>query len=261
LSSVEVRHLTALQLDPLHATRLGRYRFFALEAVHDRAAVAAVRAVLAAGGPPPPGVDLARLADAADALRAVRRSVWRGLVWDNGRKEPWWRLAVDGFPNAVRMGRPGERCPCGLAPVDRLHDFWECPAAGAVVAALRAELGPGTAMNRAHVWLMEPPGGVNARVWQVVCLAAVAAMRKATALLHGWRARGAQGGPPSGGVAGAGARAVTLFWTLLHEFAALPPGAGFRGTRGLDVSAGHPFLRPGAGEHGWVVWRAPHEPP
>ncbi len=86
-------------------------------------------------------------------FRATLRRLW-GLRWENGRKEPLWRLAVHGvagFPaiaaHATRKAaarlRAAARCPCGARMTGdgpcwvRWHLFWDC----FVARSLREEMG------------------------------------------------------------------------------------------------------------------------
>lgn len=217
---------------------------------------------------PPQGADPA----GAPPLHAVEQGValvgklrdrlWRKLKWENHHKEPWWRLAVDGVPNNVRLHRAAVPCHCGGAPADRRHHFWACPVAQAVVAALQAQL-PGGPIQPRHVWLMVPPAGVQPRLWEVVCLAAVEAMEAGRKAL--WAAafgRAEQGGAeaaaaeplPAQAVAAAAAKAVACFWGALEDLVA--DGGSHRVPVDLrSVPPQHPFLRVGA-DGDLVVHRA-----
>jgi hypothetical protein len=108
------------------------------------------------------------------------------LPWENGRKEVFWRLAYDALPTAARMHRD-QPCECGSGPrPDRHHHFWACPVAQAVVAAVQAALAAAAPppaeqpapLLPANIWLARAPPGLDARVWGVVCLAAVEAMNR-----------------------------------------------------------------------------------
>ena len=116
-------------------------------------------------------------------LQAAMQRLWR-LPWENGRKEAFWRLAYDALPTAARMhvDRP---CSCGCpAPrPDRLHHFWACPVAQAVVSDIQAACATAAApapppppLALAHLWLARTPAGLHAGIWGVVCLAAIEAM-------------------------------------------------------------------------------------
>lgn len=140
---------------------------------------------------------MSRDADAAPVVGAMR-ALWR-LRWDNGYKEVYWRLALDGLATAARMHMPSESCLCGHLCPGRLHHFWQCPVAVAVVREVLAGLPPAwctrpvggpPALACSHVWLMTPPRGrrrVCAGVWRVVCLAALVAMDEGRRATNGWR--------------------------------------------------------------------------
>ena len=187
------------------------------------------------------------------------RRLW-AIKWEREHKETLWRLAVDGVPlpgNTHLRGTPVEPCACGgfggaagqqQAPQcsPRAHHFWECPVAQAVIQQVTAYV-PGT-ISRANVWLAEAPIGVQQCVWDVVSLAALAAMERARA---GLRAVNRRAAPPTlGGDAQepadalatplevAIARAVLDFWQRVQGFAEL--GVPRRGWDG--VGPDHPIL-------------------
>ena len=93
-----------------------------------------------------------------------------------------WRLAVDGIPplgNSHMRGAPVRPCGCGgyaagssagVSP--RLHHFWRCDVAQAVVGQMEGALG--TRVSREAVWLAQAPSGVQQ--WDVAWLAGVSAM-------------------------------------------------------------------------------------
>ena len=89
------------------------------------------------------------------------------------------------------------------APALRLHAFWECPVAQAVLRVLSGALvSPGlppVALHVAHLWLCLPPLPVlNATVWRLACLAAVSAMdygRRVMWAVH-FEAEALAAGPP-----------------------------------------------------------------
>lgn len=77
------------------------------------------------------------------------------------------------------------RCPCfSPAPpmhVGRLHTFWHCPVAQAVVGVLSGEVG--APFSRPQLWLALCPPGVAAAVWRVVVCCAFSAVAYGRALL------------------------------------------------------------------------------
>jgi hypothetical protein len=179
LSPVPLKHLTVkvatqLQLGPLAAER----RSSVLDFVAEFAAPAARR-------------DVPACEPWAERVFAAMRQLW-SLQWDNHFKEVYWRLVHNGLPTAARMHQAR---PCGVCQqqpvlaaaeplIGRLHHFWECPVAQAVVAAVQRQLPPAWCsepLTAHHVLCMHPPAGgagttLHAGVWRVVCLAAVCAM-------------------------------------------------------------------------------------
>jgi hypothetical protein len=183
--------------------------------------------------------------------------IWQRVKWENDFKKPFWRLVLNGFANNAGMGNASKPCHCGVAPVDRLHMFWECPVAVAVRDAITVELGSAASLDRVNLWMMRPPPGMHRGVWMIVCLAAVAAIHKGCRLLWGWATREAQGGPPSAGAAAAGRRAVSYLWEFLTDFASMP-GVVRLMVRTDDVPANHPFLAL-ADDGGFVIHRRTDE--
>ena len=78
----------------------------------------------------------------------------------------------------MRLHRP----PWGLSDQEasfewRLHHFWKCPVAAAIVGAIRGQIPGGGAISCADIWLLRPPPGVtHSGVWGMVAAAAIAAM-------------------------------------------------------------------------------------
>ena len=174
----------------------------------------------------------ARNGTAAEA-QAVLRRLWRARC-ANGVKETFWRLAHDAVPTSARMHR-AEPCPCGAPPpADRLHHFWGCPVARAVVDTISAAVG--APVPRAAVWLARPPAAVYGGVWDVVCLAAVAAMDHGRRLL--WAL--STGPPPVAPLAVTAAHtACARFWSHLSDFVALRAAPASWLAR---CPTGHPFI-------------------
>jgi exonuclease III len=186
--------------------------------------------------------------------------LWR-VRWENKYKEPFWRLVHDALPTAARLHSTGLPCPCGTGGQrpDRLHHFWACPVAQAVVGAIGAAVAAAgrpqpEQLSRAHIWLARPPAGVRPSVWRVVCLAAVAAMDSGRRHLARWLLAPAQQ-PAGTPLHEAAARAaVARFWCLLADFAAL---RAYPRSFPASLPAGHPFLAPGALPGALVVHRPP----
>lgn len=213
-----------------------------------------------AGALPP-----AAAADAAqEQLEQGMQQLWR-VPWENQRKETLWRLTVNGVAAAgghdIIMPGP---CPCGCPRLPtpraaRLHAFWGCPVAQAVVEQLRLCLPAGARPLRcADVWLLRPPAGVHAGVWGVVCAAALDAMahgrRALWAVSRGVKApdprqtlitdylpvvRAAGVLPPLTGVQRAERSATAWLWTQLQDFVEL---RGVPAQWGDEVLAAHPFV-------------------
>ncbi|KAI3427176.1 hypothetical protein D9Q98_007113 [Chlorella vulgaris] len=214
LSSFTVRHGTSLLTSPTATRRAAQY-FTPFGLLADAAA------------PAPAAV-----------VQAVLARLWR-VRWENCHKEPFWRLVCDAVPTASRL-HMDQPCQCGGAPADRRHHFWTCPVARGVVDSIAGEL---TArqllpapLAAAHIWLAAAPAGVHGGVWDVVSLAAVAAMD------HGRRRMYAMSLappplPPLVPVCLRSARA--RFWTLLTDFVALRCAPA---SWQAHLPPGHPFI-------------------
>ncbi|KAI3428647.1 hypothetical protein D9Q98_007470 [Chlorella vulgaris] len=214
LSSFTVRHGTSLLTSPTATRRAAQY-FTPFGLLADAAA-------------PAP----------AATVQALLARLWR-VRWENCHKEPFWRLVCDAVPNASRL-HMDQPCQCGGAPADRRHHFWTCPVARGVVDSIAGEL---TArqllpapLAAAHIWLAAAPAGVYDGVWDVVSLAAVAAMD------HGRRRMYAMSLappplPPLVPVCLRSARA--RFWTLLTDFVALRCAPA---SWQAHLPPGHPFI-------------------
>lgn len=207
---------------------------------------------------------------AQDRLEAAMARLWC-LPWENGRKETLWRLTVNGVPGAGGCDIClGGRCPCGWAgPPDgvtrsvgarswRQHYFWECAVARVLVEHVQAAL-PGRQVLRRHLWLLQPPAGVHACVWEPVCAAVLEAMAFGRKLL--WarheerlpqpgqrcitqffpvvRARQSPQPPPLH--ERVGRLAVAKFWELLQGLVTLDE-CPVKDRRWEAVPADHPFL-------------------
>jgi hypothetical protein len=160
--------------------------------------------------------------------------------WENRNKEPFWRLVYDAFPTAARLHLE-QPCCCGAAATaDRHHHFWACPVAQAVVTAISsaaaAQQPLAAPLSKDSIWLARSPAAVHSGVWDVVCLAAIAAMD------HGRRRMYALslGPPPATPLHVSSSRsAVAYFWERLTDFVALRRvPASWR----ASVPLGHPFI-------------------
>jgi hypothetical protein len=174
-----------------------------------------------------------------DELLGVLGRLWR-VRWENRNKEPFWRLVYDAFPTAARLHLE-QPCCCGAAATaDRHHHFWACPVAQAVVTAISsaaaAQQPLAAPLSKDSIWLARSPAAVHSGVWDVVCLAAIAAMD------HGRRRMYALslGPPPATPLHVSSSRsAVAYFWERLTDFVALRRvPASWR----ASVPLGHPFI-------------------
>lgn len=247
LLGLTVKAATLLQLRPALQDLLTRHEDYVRDAygVH----------------PPPPG--------ALGDFRETLGRLWR-LRWENEHKEALWRLAahgIAGFPmmrgRAGREGVSGSgqvvRCPCGAVFVRpgvcavRRHLFWDCFVARTLLEdiseTLRARGGVEvTAVERPHLWLVVAPAGLHARVWDVVGLAALAALERGRQRMYSAFGDTSVLSRPT--LVRIGAYVVADFWARLASYAALglpPPGWS-------SVPGDHPFL---ANVDGRVVFRGP----
>jgi hypothetical protein len=186
---------------------------------------------------------------ALEALQGTLERAWCTVRWENHHKETWWRLTVDGVPlvGNAHVRRPAPLCACGAptAPVPRVHHFWLCPIAEAVIVEIAAV--GGVAMDRQRLWLLEAPPALQQCVWDVVCLAAFAAMERGRRHANALATRGSHARPQL--VAAACAAAVADFWGRLASFAA--QGAAPRGWD--DVPPTHPFVGVSPGDRQLVL--------
>jgi hypothetical protein len=186
-----------------------------------------------------------------EELSRLLHAAW-ALKWDNHRKEVLWRLMLDALPTAERMHHHQQVCACGVVCPGRLHHYWECPVAQAVVTCLNNQLhmcDVQADVYRPHVWLARSPcTAVHAGVWLVVALAALLGMDKGRKLLFAWAQRMAQQPPASQHeilvqhqhhIMLASRMATATFWDMLHDFVGVndchPEWEG-------KVGITHPFL-------------------
>jgi hypothetical protein len=108
------------------------------------------------------------------------------VPWENGYKEVFWRLAINGVRAASAYQRYfSAPCPCGVvgsgAQGDceqmRQHAFWECAIAQVVHTQVHRGLG-GALLQQWHLWLVDPPPAVCEMVSRVVVMAAFWAMEQ-----------------------------------------------------------------------------------
>ena len=226
LHDYTVRHGTTMQLAAVEASRSTAHRRFVSEALGLAEVAPQVQA------------ESARLSSTIHRL-------WGSVRWENANKEAYWRLTVDGIPllgNSHMRNAAPARCGCGHFPIaartcpPRLHHFWHCRVAQAVVEQVEARVG--APIRREQLWLGVCPPGLEQCVWDVVVLAAVSAVETGRRFMAAG-VRGASDAPPGGLAERAARRAVTDFWGRLQGFAALKVPR-----RGWDaVGARHPILR------------------
>jgi hypothetical protein len=178
LAQLTVRAATQLQLGPTRGHLQQRHAAFAQRAL--------------AGQPPPAE---------PPAIGDTLRRLWR-LRCCNKFKVAYWRLTLNAFPTASRMGdaAAARACAAGCpAPVGTVglgveHHFWDCGVAVAVRGEVARQLQLPGPLLRSALWLCERPAlSVHAGVWDVVCLAAVHAME--VGRKRAWAVRAA---PPGG---------------------------------------------------------------
>jgi hypothetical protein len=218
LLDASVKSLTVLQLGDVGDARGQLHAAFVAEAL------------------PALAPEAERLAAVAALVGGTLPRLW-GIRWENAQKEVLWRLAVDGVPmpgNSHMHGSAPRACACGghVAPSPRMHHFWDCPVAQAVVAAVSAAAG--VAVPRATLWLVLCPDGLCPVVWDVVCLAALSAMERGRR--SAVSASAAAAGAPA--AQRAAAVAVTDFWGRLASFVALRVAP----VSWADVPPDHPFV-------------------
>jgi hypothetical protein len=133
-----------------------------------------------------------------------------------------------------------------------------------VRAQLQAQLAPGVQLQRAHVWLVAAPTGVEQDVWHVVAAAALSAIEKGRRALfarareeqeeqqrggrqvtleEAWRLEGPPPASPAERLsAGAGRVAAERLWELLQDFANTQSGLGGWGPKHGWLPPDAPFL-------------------
>ena len=182
----------------------------------------------------------------ADRVLGVLRRLWK-LQWDNKHKEVYWRLALNGLPLAARMknSRPGApvlTCGCGHTNPCQRHHYWDCWVVEDVKLASNAKLATNQQITPQNLWLCDAPEGVHAGVWDVVCVAAIAAMDSARRRMVAARMEAERQGlrrTPQEIPQQASRQAVSRFWDLLQDFCSLATAP----TKWQEqVTQGHPFL-------------------
>ena len=250
LSQFRVRGGTARQLAQPQARRRQLLAVFVALATSDPQPAAPGAPLPATPVPPPDAVTAA----AAELQRTLTR-LWR-LPWDNTHKEVYWRLALNGLPLASRMPPTPRPCQCGSHDPHpgRLHHYWTCPAAVAVADAVSTALG-GVPLTRSNLWLARPPPGIHRGVWDVTCLASLAAMDGGRRMMVARSMAAPPDTPPDPALPAAAARhAVARLWILLEDFCSV--GTAPFSWR-AEVPPTHPLLRWDALSSHWRLVRAP----
>ena len=162
------------------------------------------------------------------------------LPWDNQHKEVFWRLALNGLPLAARMPKDGQPCSCGTSgPLPgRMHHFWECPVAVAVVSSLEAQLG-GQLLAPPNIWLAQPPVGVHTGAWELISLASISAMDAGRRLLYRQASTPDADTTTINRVAAARRHAIARLFILLQDFCSLNCApASWK----AEMHTSHPFI-------------------
>jgi hypothetical protein len=168
----------------------------------------------------------------------MKKIFWRlsRIKWNNKFKETYWRLVYNGLVVAERI-TDGKPCAvCTAQRPGRLHHFWECPAATALVTSLSTEIGAAQ-ITRQQLWLLDAPDGINKHVWEVVCLAAITALNAARKLAYKqvYTSRSNQSLELTATIQ---SWVVPYFWELIADFSAVCPTQPW-----LDkLNNTHPFL-------------------
>ena len=103
-------------------------------------------------------------------------------------------------------------------------------------------------VERHHVWLATAPVGLHGLVWDVVCLAAVAALELGRQRMYGGREGARVSGATMDRIC---AEVIADFWARLAAFARVAPTP-----KGWEtVRQDHPFLA--SSQTGQVVFRGP----
>jgi hypothetical protein len=173
------------------------------------------------------------------ATAQLLRRLWR-LPWDNQHKEVFWSFALNGLPLAARMPKDGQPCSCGTSgPLPgRMHHFWECPVAVAVVSSLEAQLG-GQLLAPPNIWLAQPPVGVHTGAWELISLASISAMDAGRRLLYRQASTPDADTTTINRVAAARRHAIARLFILLQDFGSLNC-APASWKAGMHTS--HPFI-------------------
>ncbi|GFR52607.1 hypothetical protein Agub_g15205 [Astrephomene gubernaculifera] len=135
----------------------------------------------------------------------------------------------------------------------RRHLFWDCCVARNLREAMGAGMGVAegphsVAFSRSQLWLFLPPRGIQPVVWDVVALAALAALERGRQYLY--RDWDSDTPVSPGRLRHISAEVVVDFWARISSFASL--GIIPRGW--ASVPSDHPFL---ARQGGRVVFYGP----
>jgi hypothetical protein len=162
------------------------------------------------------------------------------VTWENGYKEVFWRLAVNGVRAAGACQRYfSAPCPCGVVGFGahgdgerlRQHAIWECAIARAVRTQVQRGLGELCFSSAACGWLTRLLLSV---IWSGGLWCSFAAIwKRLWSLVHM---------PPRQGSAmqQAISKVSTSFWSALHDFARFDRPVPAKG--GDEVGPDHPVL-------------------
>lgn len=205
-------------------------------------------------------------ADTLKNLKSNLAAIWK-IQWEPRNKETFWRLINNGISGAGGHDSASTQpCPCGWTPpvreggmagkvraadTLRIHAFWDCPIAKAVINEIDHAAATGDAIQRYHIWLASPPQTrhpVDPSVWHVVSLAALTAMDHGRKTMYAML-KDVPSGPerrqqrphhqnvPTLPPHVRAARAATArFWCLLQDYADIGGGAS------PPLPPGHPFF-------------------
>lgn len=169
-------------------------------------------------------------------------------------------LVLNGVASAERFGRTAQRCGCNqVAGAGRAHIFHECAAAQPLFTAIQTELsaalGSPVTLTRRHIWLAERPvQSMHQGIWDLVCLAAIAAMDRGRAFLYKKVVTGTWPGAALG--AAAGRKVVADFLGNLADFCGLNAAPA---EWQVLVPVDHPFLTFDSESSRWRVRRVSDE--
>lgn len=170
----------------------------------------------------------------------------------NPAKETFWRCFHDALPTAARLHQRW-RCGCNapLHSPGRKHHFHDCPIAVAVADTIAAKL---PASTDTPLWpairAAKPPPNISQPIWDIVCLAACAAMDAGRRhFVHATQFAQPRATRTPALITESTAFAVAYFWEELDVATACPLPATWR----TGIPDNHPFIRWSPATSRWVV--------